>query len=64
MSCGTVMSLESIVIKELSLNIIIAYKVLLLATYPIIVPKNLIKARERSLCLLSVEWIESIMAWE
>lgn len=58
------MSLESIVIKELSLNIIIAYKVLLLATYPIIGPKYLIKARERSLCLLSVEWIESIMAWE
>lgn len=39
------MSLESIVIKELSLNIIV-YKGPLLATYPIIVPKYLIKARE------------------
>lgn len=39
------MSLESIVIKELSLNIKV-YKVPLLATYPIIVPKYLIKARE------------------
>lgn len=63
MPCGTVMSLESIVIKELSLNIIV-YKVPLLATYLIIVPKYLIKARERSLCLLAVEWIESILAWE
>lgn len=61
MPCGTVVSLESIVIKELSLNIIV-YKVPLEDTYPIIVPKYLIKARERSLYLLAVEWIESIMA--
>lgn len=60
MPCGAVMS---IVIKELSLNIIV-YKVPLQSTYLIIMPKYLIKARERSLYLLRVEWIESIMAWE